>query len=117
MGVAGGWTDTRLQSDLYYTPEELRFGRRLVSYARSFSNGWYLDSSVELGWARDGIGSDRFTAYARANAIQAWSSRFRSSLDLTYANSPGYRSWSLGFGLHYGVFLPRTGSSTGTEPR
>jgi hypothetical protein len=115
VGVAAGWTDSRLQSELYYTPEELRFGRGLLSYGRSFSNGWSLDTSVELGWARDTLRGDRFTTYARGRSIQAWSSRFRSSLDWGYSSSPGYRSWSFGFGLHYGLFLPSSGSASGSE--
>src|SRR3990172_7127456 len=85
-----------------YAREELRFGRGLLSYSKGFPSGWNVDASVELGWARDALRGDRFTAYARGQAVQAWSSRFRSSLGWSFASSPGYQSWSLTLGLHYG---------------
>jgi tetratricopeptide (TPR) repeat protein len=102
LGVAFGFSDSLLQSDAYYTPEHLWFGRGLLSYSRTFPSGWNVDASVELGWARDALRGDRFTAYARGQAVQAWSSRFRSSLGWSFGSSPGYRSWSLTLGLHYG---------------
>jgi len=102
IGGAFGWTDSRLQSQTYYTPEELRFARGLLSYSRGFPSGWNVDASVELGWARDSLRGDRFTAYARGHAIQAWSPRFRSSVAWSFGSSPGYQSWSLQLGLHYG---------------
>jgi tetratricopeptide (TPR) repeat protein len=102
IGAAFGWTDSDLQSQAYYSPEELRFGRGLLSYSKGFSSGWNVDASVELGWARDSLRGDRFTAYARGQAVQAWSSRFRSSLGWSFGSSPGYQSWSLTLGLHYG---------------
>jgi hypothetical protein len=102
IGAAFGWTDSDLQSQSYYSPEELRFGRGLLSYSKGFSSGWNVDASVELGWARDSLRGDRFTAYARGQAVQAWSSRFRSSLGWSFGSSPGYQSWSLTLGLHYG---------------
>ncbi|HEY7697869.1 MAG TPA: hypothetical protein VIE88_05600, partial [Vicinamibacteria bacterium] len=102
LGAAFGWTDTRLQSEAYYTPEELRFGRGILSYSKGFSSGWNVDASVEMGWARDSLRGDRFTAYARGQAVQAWSPRFRSSLGFGFGSSPGYQSWSLTLGLHYG---------------
>jgi len=102
IGGAFGWTDSRLQSEAYYSPEELRFGRGLLSYSKGFPSGWNVDASVELGWARDALRGDRFTAYARGQAVQAWSSRFRSSLGWSFGSSPGYQSWSLTLGLHYG---------------
>ena len=102
IGAAFGWTDSRIQSDAYYTPEKLRFGRGLLSYSRGFPSGWNVDASVELGWARDALRGDRFTAYARGSAVQAWSSRFRSSIGWSFGSSPGYQSWSLTLGLHYG---------------
>jgi hypothetical protein len=104
VGGSGGWTDSRDQSQAYYTPAELRFGRGLLSYSRSFPSGWNLDASVELGWARDTLRGDRFTAHARGRAVQAWSSRFRSSIGWSFSSSPGYQSWSLSLGLHYGLF-------------
>ncbi len=102
VGAAFGWTDSRLQSPAYYSPEELRFGRGLLSYAKGFSSGWSVDASIEAGWARDSLRGDRFTAYARGQAVQAWSSRFRSSLGWSFGSSPGYQSWSLALALHYG---------------
>jgi len=102
IGGAFGWTDSSLQSQAYYTPEELRFGRGLLSYSKGFPSGWNVDASVELGWAKDALRGDRFTAYARGQAVQAWGSRFRSSLGWTFGSSPGYQSWSLTLGLHYG---------------
>jgi tetratricopeptide (TPR) repeat protein len=102
LGAAFGFTDSRLQSQAYYTPEHLRFGRGLLSYSRGFASGWNVDASVELGWARDALRGDRLTAYARGQAVQAWSSRFRSSFGWSFGSSPGYQSWSVTFGLHYG---------------
>jgi tetratricopeptide (TPR) repeat protein len=102
LGAAFGYTDSRLQSQAYYTPEQLRFGRGLLSYSRGFASGWNVDASAELGWARDSLRGDRFTAYARGHAVQAWSSRFRSSFGWSFGSSPGYQSWSVTFGLHYG---------------
>lgn len=102
IGGAFGYTDSLLQSDAYYTPEDLRFARGLLSYSRAFSSGWNVDASVELGWARDALRGDRFTAYARGRAVQAWSPRFRSSVGWSLGSSPGYQSWSVSFGLHYG---------------
>ena len=106
IGAAFGWTDSLLQSRAYYTPEELRFGRGLLSYSKGFPSGWNVDASVELGWARDALRGDRFTAYARGQAVQAWSSRFRSSLGWSFGSSPGYQSWSVALGLHYGFTAP-----------
>jgi hypothetical protein len=71
IGAAFGWTDSLLQSQAYYTPEELRFGRGLLSYSKGFPSGWNVDASVEIGWARDALRGDRFTAYARQRD-QAW---------------------------------------------
>ncbi len=102
IGGAFGYTDSLLQEDAYYTPEDLRFARGLLSYSKAFSSGWNVDASVELGWARDALRGDRFTAYARGQAVQAWSPRFRSSVGWTFGSSPGYQSWSVSFGLHYG---------------
>jgi hypothetical protein len=102
LGASFGYTDTLLQSDAYYTPEDLRFARGLLAYAKAFPSGWSVDSSVELGWARDSLRGDRFTAYARGQAISAWSSRFRTSVGWSLSSAPGYRSWSVVLGLHYG---------------
>ncbi len=106
IGGAFGWTDSRIQSPSYYSPEELRFGRGLLSYSKGFPSGWNVDASVELGWARDALRGDRFTAFARGQAVQAWSSRFRSSVGWSFGSSPGYQSWSLSLGLHYGFTAP-----------
>jgi tetratricopeptide (TPR) repeat protein len=113
IGGAFGWTDSLLQSQAYYTPEELRFARGLLSYSRGFPSGWNVDASVELGWARDSLRGDRFTAYTRGHAVQAWSPRFRSSLGWSFGSSPGYQSWSLGVAMHYG--LTDGGSSSTTQ--
>jgi tetratricopeptide (TPR) repeat protein len=102
LGAAFGFTDSLFQSEAYYTPEQLWFGRGLLSYSKAFPSGWNVDASVELGWARDALRGDRFTAYARGNAVQAWTTRFRSSLGWSFGSSPGYQSWSATFALHYG---------------
>jgi hypothetical protein len=111
LGAAFGWMDHRLQSQAYYTPEELRFGRGLVSYAKASPSGWSADASVELGWAQDSLRGSRFTAYARGRTVQAWSHRVRSSISWTFGSSPGYRSWSVLAGLHYGFTTAGSGTA------
>jgi tetratricopeptide (TPR) repeat protein len=103
IGGAFGWSDTLFATPLYYAPEELRFARGVLSYAKGSSSGWSLDASVELGWARDSLRGDRFTAYARGSAVQTWSSRFRSSVGWSFGSSPGYQSWSVLLGAHFGL--------------
>jgi hypothetical protein len=110
LGAAFGFIDHRLQSLAYYTPEELRFGRGLLSYAKGNPSGWSVDASVELGWAQESLRGSRFTAYARGRTVLALRERVRSSIAWTFGSSPGYRSWSVLVGLHYGF----TGHGSGT---
>jgi hypothetical protein len=102
LGAAFGFADHRLQSQAYYTPEELRFGRGLLGYTKGSPSGWSVDTAVELGWAQESLRGSRFTAYARGRTVQAWSDRIRSSIAWAFGSSPGYRSWSVLVGLHYG---------------
>jgi peptidoglycan/xylan/chitin deacetylase (PgdA/CDA1 family) len=95
LGLGLSRSDTRAQSTLYYTPEELIVGRGIVSYRRRWESGWEVSGETGFGWADDALRGDRLVSNAALDAVQAWSARLQSRLGWDYSRSPGYQSWLL----------------------
>jgi peptidoglycan/xylan/chitin deacetylase (PgdA/CDA1 family) len=99
LGASAGWSDTRFQSRLYYSPEQVRWARGIVSQQTRWGSGWQLDLELGLGLADDALRGRRRTLHAAGRAGQAWGRRVRTFLDGRYGSSPGYEGWGFGGGL------------------
>jgi tetratricopeptide (TPR) repeat protein len=99
FGLGGGWSDMLFQSDLYYSPADVRWARLLVGHDYRAGAGWLLESEMGLGWATDTLRGRRRTFHGAVRAGQEWGGRMRTIFDLRYGNSPGYESWGLGGSL------------------
>lgn len=94
-------SDTRFESDRYYTPAGLNVGRAMLSYRHLWDSGSLLEGEGGFGLAEDTLRGTRWVSYADINSVQAWTDRVRSSLGWEYTRSPGYQSWSLEALVHY----------------
>lgn len=99
FGAAAGWSDTLFQSDLYYSPEEVRWARGVLSHQHSWGAGWQLETEIGLGLAEDELRGRRRTLHLAGRAGQAWGGRVRTFLEGRYGSSPGYESWGFGGAL------------------
>jgi len=99
VGAAAGWSDTLFQSTLYYTPEQVRWARGVLSHQYRSGGGWLLETELGLGLAEDELRGRRRTLHAAGRAGQAWGSRVRSFLEGRYGSSPGYEGWGFGGAL------------------
>jgi tetratricopeptide (TPR) repeat protein len=95
LGLGITHKDTRMQSDRYYTPEDLTEGRGIVAYRRRWDSGWEFSGEAGLGWAREALNGDRLVSDAAVDTLQAWTERIQSRLGWSYSRSPGYQSWFL----------------------
>jgi tetratricopeptide (TPR) repeat protein len=95
LGLGVSYNDTRVQSDRYYTPEELIVGRGIVAYRRRWVSGWEVAGEGGLGVADDAIRGNSVVSDAAIQTVQAWTERFQSRLGWDYSRSPGYQSWLL----------------------
>jgi tetratricopeptide (TPR) repeat protein len=96
FGAAAGWSDTRFISDAYYSPDDVRWARGLLSYRRQWGAGWMIEGEVGLGMAVDDPNGRRRTLHAAGRAGQAWGEGFRTFLEGSYSDAPGYDAWGLG---------------------
>ncbi len=99
LGAAFGWNDTSFQSEAYYSPENVRWTRGLLSYRRQWGGGWILEGEVGLGMSVDDPNGSRRTVHASGRAGQAWGSAFRTLFEGNYSNAPGYEGWGFGGGF------------------
>jgi hypothetical protein len=95
LGLAITRSDTRVQSNRYYTPEDLTVGRGIVAYRRRWASGWELSGEAGAGWADEALRGDRLVSDTAVEAVQAWTERIQSRLGWDYSRSPGYQSWLL----------------------
>ncbi len=95
LGLGISRSDTRVQSNRYYTPEDLIVGRGIVSYRRRWASGWEVSGEAGLGWADESLRGNRLVGDAAVEAVQAWTERIQSRLGWDYSRSPGYQSWLL----------------------
>ncbi len=95
VGGEISFSDTRLQSARYYTPEELIVERGVVAYSRRWDSGWELSGEAGIGWADEPLRGNRLVSNGAFEAIQVWSEYVRSRLGWDYSRSPGYQSWLL----------------------
>jgi len=94
-------SDTRFQSDRYYTPAELNVGRAFLSYRKVWGSGSILEAEGGGGLAEDTLRGTRWTGYGEVKSVQVWTDQVRSSLGWEYSRSPGYHSWTLEAMAHY----------------
>ena len=94
-------SDTRFQSDRYYTPAGLNVGRTMLSYRHLWDSGSLLEGEGGIGLAQDNLRGTRWVSYGEIKSVQAWTDRVRSSLGWEYSRSPGYQSWSLEALVYY----------------
>ncbi len=101
--VSGVFTrsDTRFQSNRYYTPEGLNMGSGIASYQHRWDSGWALEGEVGLGMAEDTLNGTRWVSHSKLRAVQGWTPYINSNLGWEYSNSPSYRSWTLEGTLRY----------------
>lgn len=95
LGLGISRSDTRVQSNRYYTPEDLIVGRGIAAYRRRWASGWELSGEAGLGWAEETLRGNRLVSDAALEAVQAWTERIQSRLGWDYSRSPGYQSWLL----------------------
>jgi tetratricopeptide (TPR) repeat protein len=96
IGVGAGWSDTLFQSPRYYSPENVYWGRILLTQDYRTGSGWLLESEVGLGLAKDERLGRRTTFHTGGRLGQAWGDRVRTMLDARFGRSPGYDNWGLG---------------------
>lgn len=101
VGAAFTRSDTRFQSDRYYTPAGLNVGRATLSYRKAWDSGTLLEGEGGIGLAEDTLRGTRWVGYGEIKSVQAWTDQIRSSLAWDYNRSPGYRSWTVEAMAHY----------------
>jgi len=102
FGAAGGWNDTLFQSEAYYSPEDVRWGRALLSYRHGWGAGWRLEGEVGMGLATDALRGRRRTLHGSARAVQVWGEHVRTLFEGRYGSSPGYEGWGVEGSLQLG---------------
>jgi tetratricopeptide (TPR) repeat protein len=102
LGLGAGYSDTTLQSALYYTPEALQQFRAFVGFRRRSLSGWLVDTEAAGGWADDRLRGRRWTRQGYLRTGHAWGAHLLSTVEAQYSASPGYSGWGAGASLYCG---------------
>jgi tetratricopeptide (TPR) repeat protein len=86
--------DSRVDSPLYYAPQQLLTLLAIVRTQRSFANGAALDAEAGVGPSRDDVAGSRLVGRARVAWTQHWSPRWRTILTGEYGQTPTYHRTS-----------------------
>ncbi len=104
LGASAGWSDTLVQSPLYYSPENVRWARGTLSMARRWGGGWSAEADLGYGLARDALRGERPTFHVAARTGQPWGRNLGSFVEGRYSSSPGYSGWGVGASLEIRVW-------------
>jgi len=101
LGGTFDYTNTKFDSDAYYTPEDLYTGRGIIFYHHTFDAGLTVGGELGFGLDQDKFQKTMGSNHQKLRLIHAWNPKIKTDLGIDFSNATRYQSKSFDASLHW----------------